>query len=152
MTLWRIAARKGRHAVSGDGARLYGGRWNRPGLRAVYASEQLSLAVLETLVHLDTDTPLASAWVIRIDLPISPQVTRLSPADLESGWDRLNSPVCEKAGTAWLESGAGPILVVPSAIVPEERNVILNPEHTFFADGIPYSVTRRFSFDARLRG
>jgi len=151
MILWRITTHRGEEAVSGEGARRYGGRWNRAGLPAVYASEHLSLAALEALVHLDTDTPLRTRWVVRIELPGGFPVTELEPGSLGKGWEAVNSAACEQAGSAWLERGEGAVLVVPSALVPEERNVVLNPEHPFFDSGILYEVTRRFSFGRLLR-
>jgi RES domain-containing protein len=150
MPLWRISTHRGRDAVSGVGARQFGGRWNRVGQPAVYASEQLSLAALEILAHLDTDTPVRVMWVIRIELPSDMPTTELTASALPTGWRDLDSPICRDEGSAWLEAGESPLLLVPSALIPEERNVVLNPEHPAFARGIPHTVTRRFSFDPRL--
>jgi RES domain-containing protein len=151
MICWRITSHRGRDAVSGEGARLFGGRWNRPGLPAVYASEHLSLAVVESLVHLDTDTPSTARWVIRIDLPGDLPVHRVEANSLEAGWEAVGGRACERAGNAWLDQGEGAVLIVPSALVPEERNIILNPEHPAFDSGIPFEATRAFSFDRLLR-
>lgn len=151
MISWRITSHRNEDAVSGEGARLFGGRWNRPGLAAVYASEHLSLAVLESLVHLDTDTPPRTRWVIRIELSEDLPVHRVQTSSLEAGWEAVGSPACARAGNAWLDQGDGAVLLVPSALVPEEQNVILNPEHPAFESGIPFEAMRAFSFDRLFR-
>ena len=135
MKAWRIEKNKRlATAASGEGARIEGGRWNSVGLPMVYASEHLSLAVLEILVH--TSAP-AARMVARsrsaIEIPESAfEVLALHklPADFgpKTAYSRTQA-----IGDEWLISKRTAALIVPSAIVPIERNVLLNPSHPKFA-------------------
>jgi RES domain-containing protein len=133
MRLWRVVLpHRAGDALSGEGARRFGGRWNRPGQPAVYLSTTPSLAVLEWLVHVDPSDGPTEIMVIGYTLPDDEPVTRLGDADLPAGWRRHPVPESvRELGAAWLASGRTLALVVPSAVLPltEERNVVLNPRH-----------------------
>jgi RES domain-containing protein len=147
--LWRIARR--RHAaLDGEGARLAGGRWSRPGASVVYTSTTLSLAALEILAHLDPEEAPADLVAIEIDLPDDVASESIAVDDLPAGWNRtLEHPACIAGGTRWIGEGRTVALSVPSALVPEERNVLLNPEHPDMAR-VHAARHRAFAFDARL--
>jgi RES domain-containing protein len=133
-TLWRVVKR--RHAATafnGEGARRYGGRWSSPGHRAVYVSASKSLATLEMLVHLDVAQVLprlvAFAFIVDEDL-----IERLPARGLPRFWRTLRGlQATQWLGDEWLASGRSLALAVPSVIVPEETNYLLNPEHPAFA-------------------
>lgn len=131
--VWRITtARFAASAFSGEGARRYGGRWNPRGTPLVYTAESRALALLEMLVQ---DEPLRARYVLipaRIpdDLPLD----RLDTADLPDDWRTLGArDALQTLGQRWLAGSHAAALVVPSAVVPAEHNVLLDPEHPDFA-------------------
>jgi RES domain-containing protein len=132
---WRVEKKKWLAiAKSGDGARFAGGRWNSPGFNLIYASEHLSLAVLEILVH----APLPSQRIVararaRISIPDT-LIEELMPRSLpaEFGPD-MPYAATQAIGDRWIREQRSAALVVPSAIVPVEHNILLNPEHPDFS-------------------
>jgi len=126
-------------AFSGTGARLYGGRWNSVGVEVVYASAHRSLSVLEVLVHMEDDE-VGSGTVVRPYLiyPISfdeALLEELSSSSLPADW-ASHPPVTstQQIGDDWVSRASSPVLSVPSVVVPEERNYVLNPNHKRFAE------------------
>ena len=120
-------------ALSGEGARTSGGRWNSPGLPVVYTSASLSLATLEVLVHLE-DTGLLARLFSWIPLEIPDGLTeQLDPASLSPGWlDGEPGAASRLAGDDWLQSARSAVLSVPSVVTPGEWNHLLNPRHPDF--------------------
>ena len=147
---WRITARRDpAGAFDGEGARLFGGRWNRVGTRMVYASEHLSLAALELLVHLDAEDAPARLFRFRCELP-DDAVERLPRTRLPRRWREYPAPEATAAlGSEWAARGEALALAVPSAVVPEELNYLLNPAHPRFAE-LALSPGEPFSFDPRV--
>ncbi|MGD0565068.1 MAG: RES family NAD+ phosphorylase [Roseiarcus sp.] len=139
MFAWRLC-RKPFADLSGEGARLYGGRWNSPRRPLVYAAESAALAVLGVRVHLDLDwSVLPDDYVlVKIDLSTIAfeEITEL-PRDALA------------IGDAWLASGRSALLKVPSVIVPESANILINVAHPD-AKSVSIDSTRAFSFDERL--
>lgn len=132
-TVWRITtARFAQTAFSGEGARLYGGRWNPKGWAVVYTAESQSLALLELMVQ---DDPLRAHYVlIPAHLPGDLAETRIEPHQLPDDWRTIGTrDVLQALGLAWLESGRTAVLNVPSAVVPAERNLLINPHHRDFS-------------------
>jgi RES domain-containing protein len=130
--IWRITTvRRVRAAFSGEGARLYGGRWNPKGVLLVYAAESRALAMLEMLVQ---DEPLRARYVIiPATIPDGMAIERVDPAKLPSDWrtpERLDHT--RAIGAAWAASKRTVALAVPSAVLPEETNYVLNPLHPEF--------------------
>ncbi|OYQ33820.1 hypothetical protein CHU95_14260 [Niveispirillum lacus] len=136
---WRIC-RAPFADLSGEGARLHGGRWNQPGLPVAYLAETAALAVLEVRVHLDLSPDL---------LPDDYVLSRVALDGLAV--ERVDDlpPDTAAYGTDWLRSVRTPVLSVPSLIVPESRNLLLNPAHPE-ANGARITGSRAFSFDRRL--
>ncbi len=150
LTLWRIAKR--RHADSafgGEGARLYGGRWNSVGVRVAYASESIALACLEVLMGLQRSSVLASYSLVSAQVDEA-SVEALPAASLPAGW-RHHPPSgdCQAIGNWWVAERRSAVLRVPSAIIEVESNYLLNPEHPGFGR-ITISPPVPFAFDARL--
>lgn len=139
LTVWRLTtARFARSAFSGEGARLYGGRWNRKGVRLVYTAASQSLAMLEMLVQ---DEPLRARYVmIEALIPSAVTIDRIGVDDLPSNWRDL--AVREKLRAA-------AVLAVPSAVIAAETNYLLNPLHPDFRR-IKIGKPRRFQTDLRL--
>lgn len=138
--------------TSGDteGARQYGGRWNPKGLAAVYLAASQSLAALEMLVHVDTDLVPNDFLLFALDIPDAVGVSRVHPKQLPEGW-RVEYPptTLQKMGGAWLKNLSSAVLQVPSAIIPEESNFVLNPQHPD-VHRLQIHEPRSFFFDARL--
>ena len=130
-------------ALSGEGARAYGGRWNPPGTAVVYASESRALAVLETFVHLTLEARTMQFLLYAITLPKRARVQRYTRGRAGA---RAKS---QERGRAWLDDGSALALVVPSVIVPQETNYVLNVQHPQFAQ-VQLGEPEPFSFDERL--
>lgn len=147
ISAWRIVKEKhSATAFSGEGAAKFGGRWNSQGVRVVYASSTQALATLETLVHINP--PVKVNYVIfRIIFDESLVTTSTS---LPPGWRLEPPPMRTKlAGDDWVRSGSSPILAVPSVIIPDEINYLINPNHSGFGE-VSISAPVPFSFDPRL--
>ncbi len=139
MIVWRITAAPFAD-LSGEGARIYGARWNNPGRPMLYTAEDAALAVLEVRVHLDLEWDLLpdDYVLMRIEIPDLP-VEHVADLPLDP----------QAAGDAWLASAKTPLLRVPSFIVPESFNLLINPIHPQAA-AIRDFTTRDFKFDDRL--
>ena len=142
--LWRIATQGPSWRaddLSGQGAANDPGRWNSMGLPVIYASTSIALACLETVVHVTGDQGLPlRRWLVAIDVPAEHLQQRLSlePAQLP-GW-----------GDRWLLGQGSLIALVPSVIVPEECNALINPAHPGASNLVP-TVIRPWTYDSRLR-
>lgn len=133
--------------MSGEGARIAGGRWNRPGLPVVYLAGSRSLAALEILVHAPREV-LSLEWrVFEVEVPDDDiEQARRLPKD----WQTLpSSPTARRVGETWLRKSRKPALQVPSAIVPQEFVLLLNPRHPGI-DRIRVSKPESFRFDPRI--
>lgn len=131
-TVWRITtARFASTAFDGEGARLYGGRWNPKGREVVYTAESQSLALLELMVQ---DGPLRARYVlIPAQLPQDMSETRIAVEQLPPDWRTLGArDVLQAMSSEWLRAEKTAVLSVPSAVVPAERNYLLNPRHRDF--------------------
>ena len=150
MKIYRIAKQQFISDLSGEGARLYGGRWNKPGHNVLYCSKQLSLSVLELLVHVDYQFINQNFWFIEIELPDSINTQKVSSKILKQDW-RHNPPLelTQNYGTDWLKSNKKLALSVPSAVLPNEHNILLNPNHIDFKD---VKITKKeiLDIDARV--
>jgi RES domain-containing protein len=149
-TLWRVVKRQ--HvgtAFDGKAAQRFGGRWNLPGRRAVYASATKSLAMLEILVHLDVGTALPefAAFSFQLDDALIDRLPARLPREWRSARGML---ITQQLGDDWLAANRNVALSVPSAVVPEESNYVLNPAHPAFAD-LKFGRALPFTLDARLR-
>ncbi len=153
MELFRICrARHGATAWDGEGARLHGGRWNRHGIPMVYASESLSLATLELLVHGNYEEAPDDLVATSMTLPKNIVVERLQADRLPRDWRSYPAPeMLQELGSTWARSLKTACLAVPSAVVPSEWNYLLNPRHPTFDRLRPKAATA-FSLDRRLFG
>ncbi len=138
--------------LSGRGAEITGGRWNEAGLAAVYTAASRALACLETVVHLNAGGLPLNRYLIEIDAPdaLFAAAARHEAADLPAGWDAQPEGLASVAlGSAWLRGGRTALLIVPSVIVPEEFNVLINPAHPDIA-GVSARQVRPWTYDPRL--
>ena len=149
MIVWRIAS-LGHAALDGEGARVYGSRWTPRGLSAVFASATLSLAALERFVHTDPDLEPTDLVAIEIRFKSAIRTEHLVISDLPANWREYPAPVeLTSLGERWLRAGRTVALSVPSAVVPRERNVIINPAHRDFGK-LTVAQPEPFSYDPRM--
>ena len=130
VSAWRIVKRKhAKSAFTGEGARIFGGRWNTPGVPLIYTAASQSLAVLEILVHLEAPELLQRYVILE---------ARIEESLITDG-DQSRLP----------ENWVSPVLRVPSAIVTSEHNFLINPSHRAFSR-LKIAVASSFRFDSRL--
>ena len=152
---WRIATDTPTYTaddMTGTGAKRSGGRWNEKDEAVVYSSESRALAGFETLVHLKAAGLPFNRYLVRVDIPdpVWDAAERLDAAHLPVGWDAEPAgKVSIDLGTNWLRSRRTSLLVVPSVIVPEEFNILINPGHPD-AGAITSTKERRWLYDPRL--
>lgn len=145
MILWRIS----RHLdLGGAGGIRAPGRWHHAGQPVVYLAESPAVALLEVCVHTSANDVPPEFNLLKLEAP-DVQFRVIQPDDLPSGWQsRLE--VTRDLGTAWLRRRETVLLQVPSAIVPQTTNFILNPTHS---DAKKFKIAEvfRHPFDARLK-
>jgi RES domain-containing protein len=150
ITAWRIVqARWAERAFDGEGARLYGGRWNPEGYPVVYLADTRALAALETLVH--AEGALDKVSYVRYPVTFPQQLLEVAKISerLDAMTSLMVSPRTQALGKDWLERAERPVLAVRSAIIPEEVNYLLNPQHAKF-NQIKIGDAEPFAFDPRL--
>ncbi|GAC1406119.1 MAG: RES family NAD+ phosphorylase [Burkholderiaceae bacterium] len=152
--LWRIAKHTTLYKatdLTGGGAKATGGRWNSKGVPVVYTSTSIALATVETMAHLGGDLAIRNAFLAKITVPAAvwDQREYITAQDFEPTW--LAEPPGSTSidyGDEWLFSGAAPLLMVPSVIIPEEFNVLINPGHPE-SKKITAIVLRQYIYDPR---
>lgn len=150
MRVYRLSSKAHQAAAfSGEGARLAGGRWNHKGNRVVYCSESRALAAMEMFVNLDSSLAPSELVFIAVDVP-DDIITVVKLADLPSNWKDYPAPDDVKdIGTEWIVKKTSAALVVPSVVMPEESNLLVNPEHADFGR-IKIGKPTKFTFDGRI--
>ena len=154
VTLWRIAVDAPEYQaddLTGRGAELTGGRWNRRGTPLAYASTSRALACLETVVHLGGRTLPLNRYLVEIVVPTDAWDSRIifNP-DANVGWDAEPAGMVSLDwGTAWANAARTLLAEVPSVVVPEESNILINPRHPAAAS-LRARKIRRWMYDARL--
>jgi RES domain-containing protein len=149
MKLWRIAHPRYALDRSCAGAARYGGRWNPIGTPAFYCAASIALAALKKFVHLAA-APLPPLALVEVDLPDDEAMLEADVQALPPDWARLpGSGQAQGFGATWLAAGTQLAMRVPSAIIPEETNVVINPHHPAYGR-VKLAVLRPFTFDARM--
>jgi RES domain-containing protein len=147
MIVYRIAKEAYCKALKPSG---YAARWNPKGSFVIYAAESRSLACLENLVHRSGEGNDALYKVMIIEVPDDLKIDLLDIADLKTGWQKIeNYSYCQSLATAWLSDGGTAILKVPSVLVKNEFNFVINAFHPDFKK-IKLTGTEDFIFDPRL--
>ena len=147
--LWRVARRAYALDRLGVGARDTGGRWNTAGTAVIYTGRTVGIAALEKFVHLAGVVP-PDLVLVRVVLPEGASSDTPTVADLPPGWDAPRpGPASMQFGTRWAREHRSLILYVPSAIVPEETNGLLNPGHEEFG-AVRMKIEREFHYDSRM--
>lgn len=151
--LWRIAKHTTMYKatdLTGGGAKITGGRWNGKGVPVVYTSTTIALATLETMAHL-ADIDIRNAFLARVEVPEPVWSLReyIEVQDFDPTW--IAEPPGSTTidfGDEWLKGCSAPLLMVPSAIVPEELNVLINPAHPM-SRKITAKIVRQYIYDPR---
>lgn len=156
VALWRIATdtpQWGADDLAGKGAASRGSRWNHPGEALTCAATSVSLAAWETRAHFGKSAGKLpwNRFLVRIDVPDAVWAERLVlPRPVKVGWDAIpEGLVSRELGSAWLSEGSSALLVVPSVIIDEEDNVLINPAHPGAAR-LTAEKLRRFVYDHRV--
>jgi RES domain-containing protein len=149
--IWRLCREQ--HAarpLDGEGARLYGGRWNFLGTSIAYTAGTLALAALEVLVHVDHDLAPHDLVSIPIEVPSELGIEEIALTQLPSYWRKTPAPEPLQAlGSEWARRETSVLLRVPSAVIPEEHNYLVNPRHPDSTQ-LKIGEPQRFAFDSRL--
>lgn len=159
-TFWRLTKAKYAYArggergpFSGYGSTLHAGRWHPKGSPVVYVAESAALALLETLVHVERADLLRFDYAaIPVTIPdaLGGLVESLDPAELPADWQAWPYPAStQTVGAEWFDARRSVALVVPSAVVPHERNALLNPTHPRFGE-LEIGEAQPFPVDPRL--
>lgn len=151
MELYRIAQEKFADDLSGNGAKIFGGRWNSEGLFALYTSSYRSLALLETLAHTPAKMLDQKVYIlITLSLPGNTRIEVIDKNKLSPGWDAPDTrPLTKRMGDEFLKSKSSLLLAVPSVLMPEENNYLVNVLHPDMKK-MKVIFKRRISFDKRL--
>jgi RES domain-containing protein len=149
MKVFRITGTKYANDLSGYGAALAGGRWNKKGSRVVYTGESKEIALLETIVH----TPpmlIPKLSVVTLDIPEN-SITGITPSQLPDNWYDYPAPaILAEIGESWITENSSLVLKVPSSIIHTANNYILNCLHKDF-EKVEIVEIKDFYFDTRLK-
>jgi RES domain-containing protein len=149
MIVHRICNCKYARSLTGVGAYQYGGRWNSPGQYMLYSSMHSSMALLEILAHFSPHQAPEQFCIVNIELPDA-CVLQLNEKTLPENWDAYPSPIAlRQIGDRFLQSMKALALKVPSAIVPYEYNILINPLHPDFGQ-VKLIDQRVFEIDKRI--
>lgn len=147
MQLFRITTAKWAGKLSGSG---YPARWNSKGTYTIYTASTRALACLENLVHRSGEGLNGNFKITVIGAPDIASIKEIQPADLPENWFKTSrAPACRAIGDQWIESGSSLLLRVPSAIIRDEHNILINPMHPDFKDVTVQEIVD-FTFDERL--
>ncbi|MFW6363911.1 MAG: RES family NAD+ phosphorylase [Spirochaeta sp.] len=150
MKVYRISKRAYIEDLSGEGARLYGGRWNPKGSSVVYTAENRALATVEFLVHIPMSLIPRDIYLAEIQLPADAGCEQIDIATLPDDW-RQSPPGIDlsRRGEEWIRRKESLLLRVPSAVVSGEWNILINPEHET-ARQVTIGSIEPVTFDTRL--
>jgi RES domain-containing protein len=150
MRLWRIVQSKWALDKLCAGARAEGGRWNPAGIPALYAGTNVEICALEKLAHLAgvNHPPLK---LVSVDIPDNPKLVYTPAMKLfPTGWSDLPiSAASQEFGRRWLEEAEQLVMLVPSVLVPEAKNAVINPLHSEYKR-VVLKIVRDFTFDSRM--
>jgi RES domain-containing protein len=130
MQVYRLAKAKYIRDLTGIGARIAGGRWNEKGAAVLYTARNRALATVEYLVHVPIAIIPKNLRMATLDVPDAAPAATIAVEDLPPNWDHYPPPPrLAKIGTDWVTGNLQLLLFIPSAVVPGEHNVLINPSH-----------------------
>jgi len=149
MNVFRITQSKRASDISGYGAAIHPGRWNKKGTRVVYTGESKEIALLESIVHIPP-MMIPNLDILTIEIP-DESITILTPKDLPPNWYQYPAPtILSEISQKWIDEGRTMALKVPSSIIHSSNNIILNCQHNDY-NAVKIISQKRFYFDSRLR-
>ncbi|MEO6894073.1 MAG: RES family NAD+ phosphorylase [Ginsengibacter sp.] len=149
MIVYRITNERFKSDLSGNGAALYGSRWNSKGIPLLYTSEFISLSILESLVHLKREEIPADQYLLHIEFPERTVIKELSFNKIKKGWFE-EIEYTQWLGNQFLRNNQILVMKVPSVIVHQENNLLLNPLHPEFKK-VKIINSELLQLDKRLR-
>ncbi len=148
MIVYRITNSHYKDDISGTGAKLKGARWNMPGSSMLYTAEHISLSALELLVHVGFEDIQKFYHLLSIFIPDDAAMREINADKLKKDWYE-DEDYSAFMGTEFINNNLNLVLKVPSAIIPEEHNFLINPQHKDFKK-IKIKKSNPFIFDERL--
>jgi RES domain-containing protein len=148
MIIYRLAVEKYSSDLSGAGAKLYGGRWNNKGLAMLYTTENISLSVLEILVNANRNEIPPAYELLKLNIANTVGYSTITKEKLKEAW-KDDFEYTQWIGTAFLKENKKLLLKVPSAVVDDEYNFLVNPNHSDFKK-LKIEAASHFKFDKRL--
>lgn len=148
MIVYRISSATYASDISGEGAKIAGGRWNTIGVPILYTSQHISLGILEILVRADKFTSPDNYTLVSIQIPDDKEILSIDLAKLKSAWE-INTGYTKYIGDEFLKNSPALVLKVPSAIVPQEHNFLINPLHKDFKK-VKITSSELLNLDKRL--
>lgn len=150
MKVFRIVDQKYHEDLSGKGASLFGGRWNRINQAVLYTSSSISLACLELLVNVDLSFKSPELSLMHIEIPDRLDHKVIHTKALPKTWRSTKGyKASREIASTWFFEAQTAVLDVPSAVIPQERNFIINVNHPY-AKKVKLLLSEPFTFDARL--
>lgn len=150
MIVYRIGRIKYANDLTGEGARLFGGRWNNKGIGCLYTSASRALALLEYTVNIDIDDIPRALSITIIEIP-ERSIKILEEANLPGDWKHSPAPSSTKIfGSKLLLTAAEPVIRIPSTVIPDEFNYLLNPLHSD-SDKFKIINVNDFVYDVRIK-
>jgi len=152
MQVYRLSSPQYSHDLSGRGAARHGQRWNSKGISLLYASESRALAAWEVAVHVDIEFMENLFRFMVIEIPDDIFIPSIHSDDLTNGWNTIPAPVSLKQiGDSFVEGNKYLVMRVPSVVIRDESNLLINPAHKEFSRVKLLQVTG-FKFDSRIAG
>jgi RES domain-containing protein len=148
MIAYRITLEKWAHSLAGSG---YPARWNSKGRYVIYTAESRALACLENLAHRSGEGLDHLFCIIELHLTGPASLQTVDPLSLPENWYHPDTyPFCQAIGDAWVDKKESLLLRVPSSIIPDEYNILINPAHPGFKN-VSIRDVKPFRFDRRLK-
>lgn len=149
MRVYRVSNTRFARDLSGEGARLHGGRWNHIGTACLYTSQSRSLAVLELSVNVSRASVLRYLSMVEIEIP--DDMLELDVAALPGNWREAPAPASTKDfGSDLMNKNEHVIIKIPSSVIPEEFNYLINPKHTLAGECRIIEI-KEFTYDIRIK-
>jgi RES domain-containing protein len=149
MIVYRISNALYKEDISGNGAAINGARWNSKGVRLLYSGEYISLVILESLVHLRENNIPQNQFLLTLYLPDN-EVPEINISKIKNNWqEHIN--YTQWIGDEFISANKSLALKVPSAVVPQENNYLVNPFHKDFKK-VKITYSELLNLDKRLLG
>lgn len=150
MIVYRLGKTRHANDLTGEGARLHGGRWNHKLTPCLYTAETRALALLEYSVNVNVDDIPRALSMTAIEVPDS-SIDAFTEAQLPGDWKNAPAPASTRDfGTNWLRAASGLVMKIPSTVIPEEWNYLINPLHPGSKDCRIVEI-KDFIYDVRIK-